>query len=359
MLKKMLPVCSLHIYSILVVILGLYSSINGELHQFAAEIDDEFFKSEELGGTNYPCPCSHPLLCMPLADALERSPSAPHVQEFIKKSQKNEVFAFVVHCNASVWWKFNWTKLTTIALAGFYDEDLLCHAHEHGVRVVKLGNFPTSKLPNDTARHNWVKLQISDATLKFLDGINIDFEDAINPNSPEQKGLTDLVRETAEMFHSSMPGSQVSFDVAWSASGIDGRYYDYKSIANYSDLIFIMAYDEQSQIIDGPCTARPNSGIYMTGHGILTYLDLDIPGEKMILGVPWYGYNYPCLSLDTDSDGQQHQMQYDDERSLVYKYMLATSSGLRGVGMWTANFLDYSDTAEAISQQQLMWSLLP
>lgn len=50
--------------------------------------------------------------------------------------------------------------------------------------------------------------------------------------------------------------TQVSFDVAWSANGIDGRYYEYKKIAAYSDVIFIMAYDEQSQILNGPCTAR-------------------------------------------------------------------------------------------------------
>lgn len=49
---------------------------------------------------------------------------------------------------------------------------------------------------------------------------------------------------------------QVSFDFAWSAKGIDGRYYEYKNIAAYSDVIFIMAYDEQSQILKGPCTAR-------------------------------------------------------------------------------------------------------
>lgn len=50
--------------------------------------------------------------------------------------------------------------------------------------------------------------------------------------------------------------TQVSFDVAWSAHGIDGRYYEYKKIADYSDVIFIMAYDEQSQILNGPCSAR-------------------------------------------------------------------------------------------------------
>lgn len=50
-----------------------------------------------------------------------------------------QVFAFVLKCDASVWSKFDWTKLTTIAIAGFYDPHLVCFAHQHGVKVVKLG----------------------------------------------------------------------------------------------------------------------------------------------------------------------------------------------------------------------------
>nr|XP_045600203.1 di-N-acetylchitobiase-like isoform X2 [Procambarus clarkii] len=401
------------LHQICVMILGTFSCVSGGLHSFTAgNTDQDYSPLHKSRDTSLPCLCSNPLLCMPLGKAVQRHPLAPHVQEFLRKSQEKEVFAFVLDCDPSVWGKFNWSKLSTIALAGFYDLDLLCHAHEHGVKVVRLGNIPTSDLPNATARHNWVKLQVSDAALNFLDGINIDFEDVINPDSPEQEGLTNLVQETAEMFHTALPGSQVSFDVAWSANGIDGRYYDYKSIANYSDLIFIMAYDEQSQIFDGPCTARPNSGIYKTAQGIQTYLDLDIPAEKMVLGVPWYGYNYPCISLDQndtcfieeipfrgancsdaagtqypysymvatleefnatyhweessltpwynikDKNGQARQMRYDDGQSLLYKYMLAIMTGMRGVGMWTANFLDYSETDEAIAQQELMWSLL-
>ncbi|XP_037782052.1 uncharacterized protein LOC119578555 [Penaeus monodon] len=129
------------------------------------------------------CPCSQDLLCMPLAQAKEKSPSTPHVQEYVKKSAKKEVFAFVLKCDSSVWSKFDWTKLTTIAIAGFYDPHLVCFAHQHGVKVVKLGNFPTSKLPNATARANWVDMQASDTALKFLDGINIDYEMPFNQTS--------------------------------------------------------------------------------------------------------------------------------------------------------------------------------
>lgn len=31
--------------------------------------------------------------------------------------------------------------------------------------------------------------------------------------------------------------------------------------------------------------------------GIQKYLDLGISPDKLILGVPWYGYYYSCLSL--------------------------------------------------------------
>lgn len=64
-----------------------------------------------------------------------------------------------------------------------------------------------------------------------------------------------------------------------------------------------------------------------------------------------------CVFQDTS--GQQHQVWYDDESSLIYKYMLAVMSGLKGVGMWTANHLDYSDTPSGKLQREHMWGILP
>lgn len=31
--------------------------------------------------------------------------------------------------------------------------------------------------------------------------------------------------------------------------------------------------------------------------GLQQYLDIGVPADKLVLGVPWYGYYYPCLSL--------------------------------------------------------------
>ena len=62
---------------------------------------------------------------------------------------------------------------------------------------------------------------------------------------------------------------QVSIDVAWAPGGVDGRHYSYTSLARLVDLVFVMGYDEQSQMWeDGPCVARPNSPLRKTFHGV-------------------------------------------------------------------------------------------
>jgi len=59
-------------------------------------------------------------------------------------------------------------------------------------------------------------------------------------------------------------------DVAWSPACIDKRCYDFTSLADIADFVFIMAYDERSQIF-GPCVAWANSPLNMTLWGIAVF----------------------------------------------------------------------------------------
>ena len=118
---------------------------------------------------------------------------------------------------------------------------------------------------NHTKITLWIQTQLNDVKSKYLDGINIDIEQPIDEGSPLIRGLTTFTKRVVDSFHLSIPGSQVTFDVAWSArnikgKGVDGRNYDYKSLGEISDFLFIMAYDEQSQMFDENCLAGPNSG---------------------------------------------------------------------------------------------------
>jgi len=49
------------------------------------------------------------------------------------------------------------------------------------------------------------------------------------------------------------------------------------------------------------CVAAANSPSALVKRGLEEWIDLGIPASKLILGLPWYAYDYPCLP---DPDGR-------------------------------------------------------
>lgn len=91
----------------------------------------------------------------------------------------------------------------------------------------------------------------------------------------------------------------MTFDVAWSPNCTDDRCYDALGLSKVTDFLVIMSYDERSQIY-GPCIASANSAANTTDAGVNSYLDLGIKADQLVLGLPWYGYDYPCINLSSD-----------------------------------------------------------
>ncbi|XP_076451151.1 di-N-acetylchitobiase-like [Babylonia areolata] len=346
------------------------------------------------------CPCHQPSLC-----------------NVIDNTSRKEIFVFSLQNQASHWEKFDWKKLTTVVTVGYVSADLMCLAHQHGARVVTIANYKLSELTNATLRTQWVKKQLSIVQSSFYDGINIDFEEPIGKNdSVVRAAYSALVKETFDTFKQANPHYQVTVDVAWSPNCIDGRCYDIRGLAQNTDFLFVMAYDEQSQIFGDRCVALANSDYVKTERGLEDYLKQEgLRPDQLVLGVPWYGYNYPCLSLSQDNvcsirhvhfrgvncsdavgsqidlhvidswlanhtswkrqwdktaqspffnfedpaTGQMHQVRYDDPVSLRIKYSLAMSLDLRGVGTWNIDCLDFSSTPFAQRHRQEMFDALP
>ncbi|XP_025071548.1 di-N-acetylchitobiase-like isoform X2 [Alligator sinensis] len=287
----------------------------------------------------------------------------------------------------------------------------MCYAHAKGARVVLKGDVPVKNMLEPAARELWITQQVELAKKQYMDGINIDIEQAVSRSSPEYDALTDLVKETTDAFHSAIPGSQVTFDVAWSPECIDQRCYNYIGLANACDFVFVMSYDEQSQTW-GECIARPNAPYNKTVSGYEDYINMGIDPKKLVMGVPWYGYDYTCLNLSedhicsikpvpfhgapcSDAAGRQvpyriimdqvtssisgsqwdaeqeapyyeykdalghfHQVWYDDPWSISLKAAYAQERGLRGIGMWNGDCLNYSRTPVAEQQTEAMWQAL-
>ena len=147
--------------------------------------------------------------------------------------------------------------------------------------------------------------------------------------------------------------------------------------------------------------------------GVSKYLELGIPPDKLVLGLPWYGYDYPCIAftgVDTchmkrvpfrgancsdaagkqipysfindllltrtesgrkwdegsqspyfdyiDMTNQKHQVWYDDHQSLGIKLQYAVQVGLKGAAIWNSDLLDYSSLKRSVAQTKDMWVTL-
>ncbi|KAL5479510.1 hypothetical protein EMCRGX_G023037, partial [Ephydatia muelleri] len=338
------------------------------------------------------CPCEDASLCNP-----------------VTAGPRPEVVGFVTSLNNYIF--YNWSEITTLALftGAEYSYPLMCYAHENEARVVLGVSFDVTQLGNATKRQGWVADQLANVQKLFADGINIDIEDPIGKGTAEMKQLVLLVIEAYTAFKMANRNYQVTFDVAWSPDCIDGRCYDAVGLAAAVDFLIVMSYDQRSQIF-GDCTASANSALITTEDGIKKYIIEGVPAQSLVLGLPWYGYDYPCLSVSTDdictipevpfrgvncSDaagtqvpysgvcdlltkstsgriwntslsspyfdyvapgGGVHQVWYDDPDSLTLKYQFANKIGLKGLAFWNVDCLDYSSSGKV--RTVAMWKAI-
>jgi GH18 family chitinase len=154
--------------------------------------------------------------------------------------------------------------------------------------------------------------------------------------------------------------------------------WDYDELASISDGLMIMAYDYhwKNAPTTGPVAPLTGWGTYNVTWTVNDYLTWSGGlNDKLILGCPYYGYDWPAESgeaganTDTsgiaktyssaeqlansygklrDNDSQSpwyryqdsgwHQCWYDDSLSLSLKYDLVNQFDLQGVGIWALGY---------------------
>lgn len=347
---------------------------------------------------------------------------SPIVSQFVSltplnKSQNSsyEVFGFAPYWTINKLDSVNFSSLTTFAYFGVPIKDIggldrddygytvfkskkatdvFKKAHDNGVKVI----LTITCMDNDTiksflgskdARQKTIKETIYEVRERGIDGVNIDVEYVGTPDATYKELFSEFVSELTSQMHSEIPDSYVTVSV-YASSAKQQKLYDISRIGESADGVFMMAYDFA---VKGSEYAMPTSPLYGHKEGKYSY-DIAtaiedfkklMPANKIILGVPYYGYNYlvydePRVKAETlpswswrgkpmvqtyeiatdtikadregwDELGQVGWKAYyvsdvdawrmifiDDARSLGVKYDFVKSQDLAGVGIWALGF---------------------
>ena len=181
----------------------------------------------------------------------------------------------------------------------------------------------------------------------------------------------------ASQMHTRVPGSKVSIDlpaVDWNNS------FDITALNNVCDYMIVMGYDYYWSTAPnaGPCAPLQSGGFwgsYNVTNSVNTTLSRGAAAGKLLLGVPYYGYEWPTTSgsLNSTTTGTGtaysystiktyatsygriwdtysltpwykyqstawHQGWYDDSVSLGLKYDLVNSKSMAGIGIWALSY---------------------
>ncbi|MDO9574905.1 MAG: glycosyl hydrolase family 18 protein, partial [bacterium] len=307
------------------------------------------------------------------------------------KRLKREIFGYLPYWRLSHYDELNYDLISTIAYFGvelnssggitYYHSwptyDLVDLAHQNGVKVVLVGicfnsDQIHSLVTDSSATLNAINNLLEQVELGSADGVNIDFE---LPRSADSSHVTAFMSALSDTFHAHNPEYSVTICVTavnWS------NRFQCRQLARATDGLFIMGYDYHwSGSTNSGAVSPLTGGTYNVANTVNYYLsETDYDTSKLILGVPYYGYDWPTAGSEPGSQtqgtgsakiysvaepeansygklwdnssqtpwyrysegSQWHQCWYDDSTSLGLKYDLVNNKNLKGTGMWALSY---------------------
>ncbi|MEA2042887.1 MAG: glycosyl hydrolase family 18 protein [Bacteroidota bacterium] len=262
-------------------------------------------------------------------------------------------------------------------------------AHHYGSRIhltATLFSNHETFFGNPAAVTTMIDSIVSLVAYRNADGINIDFE--MVPGS-QRDALTNFMQDLSTALAAYSPDAQLSIAlpaVDWSNS------FDVSALASYTDYFIIMGYEYHwsESAYAGPGAPKNNGDLWSAidlTRSVNTYLENEIPAEQLVLGLPYYGRDWPvsgnvvpALNEGTGNsiiysdiiinfsgnekqwdshssssyyaytDGSQHrQCWFNDAESLGLIYDMVKMKNIGGIGIWALGYDGANDE---------LWNLL-
>ncbi|HAQ40011.1 MAG TPA: hypothetical protein DCM73_03700 [Clostridiales bacterium] len=266
-------------------------------------------------------------------------------------------------------------------LIGIDDEELIRIARDYGVAPLMListlteeGTFSNELahviLNDPVVQNNLIENVVQNMKEKQYYGLDIDFEYVL-PEDREK--FVEFVRNMTERLN--QEGFQVFAALAPKTSadqpGLLYEAHDYPALGEAANRVLLMTYEWGYTY--GPAMAvAPVNRV----EEVLDYAVTEIPREKIYMGIPNYGYDFMLPYIQNvsradsvsnveavqlaeevgaqiqydeeaqapffiyyDDQGRQHQVWFEDARSIQAKLDLFSEYGFEGVGYW--NIMKY------------------
>lgn len=317
------------------------------------------------------------------------------------------VFGYHPYWTGSTWHNYRWDLLTDLCyfsyevdpatgnastMHDFMADPVIDTALARGVKVhlcVTLFSGHSTFFNSSVTQQTLINNLISLVTERRIQGVNIDFEAV--PSSQSGK-LTTFIQLLSAQLHDAIPGTELSIAspaVNWNNT------FDIPALTPLLDFYMVMTYD---YYYGGSSMAGPVSGFwpltssfnYSVSHSITYYQSQGVEPEKLLMGVPYYGREWPVqsntLPAQTIGSGVSltyrqiasgsnsnyipanlywdyrsynpyysyynsmwNQCFFDNTRSLGLKYNAVNRRSLAGIGIWA---LGYDNTRDEL------WNLI-
>ena len=261
-------------------------------------------------------------------------------------------------------------------LVALRDEGILAAAGQYSVlpwmhlsTMTEEGRFSSARaeaLLGSASRQETLLGQIKEILKeKGYGGLDVDFEYVLPEQREAYAAFITRLREALNPL-----GCPVIVALAPKTSaaqrGLLYEAHDYTLLGAAANAVFLMTY-EWGYTAGPPMAVAPLDKVRQ----VVDYALTEIPAEKLFLGVPVYGYDWPlpfregvtrgesispqeALALArrhgaeirydetaqapwfryTAAGGREHEVWFEDARSSYAKFRLAAEKGLQGVGLW-------------------------
>ncbi|XP_055497255.1 di-N-acetylchitobiase-like [Leucoraja erinacea] len=251
-------------------------------------------------------------------------------------------------------------------------------------------------------RSSWINKTLDVIQKNYCDGVHLRFGSVHDTSFIIDLPL--LFEEIKTRFTQRIPGSQISFYAPWNCKTGNTICSAIVSASKYADHVHVTSFNVQKHMLLG-CFAKANAPYHQTLTGISHYIDKGVNSRKIILTLPWFGYDYtcnrfieaggceisaPCGSINAprmpyhnimnllpksmsgriwDDDYKApffvykkdkvfHEVWYDDPESISWKTTFLKKFKLGGIGIWKVDFANYSSDPITAMKTEEMWNAL-